>query len=322
MTTYRIFFIIISLFFCAAEVQSAIRNVTDQVGRKITLSDNPQRIVSLAPSITEIIFAIGRKDRLKGVTRFSDFPPEAAKLPRMGSYTQLKLERILALKPDICIGVRDGNPPTIIHTLEALNLPVYMVDPGNLNEVMKTILEIGDLLNADEAAKTVVHDMETRFSRIKSLAAKVPYHPRVFFQIGISPIVAVGTGTFIHELITYAGGKNVSEGQTLYPRFNREQVLAMSPEVFVITSMARGDIFQRVKTEWSSWTTMPAIQNKRIFVLDSNLFDRPTPRLADGLELLFRLIHPEIKEDNADNVDNVGWVERSGTHHFTKTNEK
>ncbi len=122
MLTYRLFvtfFTVTTFFLCAAEAQPATRNVTDQVGRKITLSDDPQRIVSLAPSITEIIFAIGRKDRLKGVTRFSDFPPDAKKLPRVGSYTQLKLERILALKPDICIGVRDGNPKMIIHNLEA-----------------------------------------------------------------------------------------------------------------------------------------------------------------------------------------------------------
>ncbi len=165
---------------------------------------------------------------------------------------------------------------------------------------MKTILEIGDLLNADDAAKAVVHDMETRISRIKSLVAKASYHPRVFFQIGIAPIVAVGTNTFIHELITSAGGKNLSEGPTLYPRFNREQVLAIFPEVFIITSMARGGIFQEVKAEWSRWTSMPAIRDKRIFVLDSNLFDRPTPRLTDGLELLFRLIHPELIEEYQD----------------------
>ncbi|QTA85888.1 ABC transporter substrate-binding protein [Desulfonema magnum] len=300
MITYRlfvIFFIIPAFFFCTAEAQSASRKVTDQAGREITLSDDPQRIVSLAPSVTEIIFAIGRQDRLKGVTRFSDFPPEAKKLPRVGSYTQLQLEKILALKPDICIGVRDGNPQIIIHNLEVLNVPVYLVDPGNLDEVMKTILELGTLLNADDAAKAVVDDMETRITRIKSLVAKAPYRPRVFFQIGIIPIVAVGTGTFIHELITSAGGKNLSEGPTLYPRLNREQVLALSPEVFIITSMARGGIFEEVKAEWSRWTTMPAIRDKRIFIVDSNLFDRPTPRLADGLELLFRRIHPELIDE-------------------------
>ena len=115
-----------------------------------------------------------------------------------------------------------------------------------------------------------------------------------FFQIGLSPIVSVGTGTFIHELIVLAGGKNLSEGPVQYPRFSREQVLALSPEVFVITSMARGASFESVKKEWSQWPDLPAVRNNRILLVDSNLFDRPSPRLVDALELLLKLIHPEL----------------------------
>ncbi len=293
--------VIIILLFSAGLLLStgtplSAKTVVDQLGRKVSLPDDPQRIVSLAPSITEIIFALGREDRLKGVTRFSDFPPEAAKLPKVGSYVRLDLEKIVALRPDVCFAIKDGNPREIAARLESLGIPVYAVDPKNLESVMKTFFEIGRMLNAVEEAKDIVGRMSSRITRVKSLVANASDSPRVFFQIGLSPIVAVGTGTFIHELIVLAGGKNLSEGPVQYPRFSREQVLALSPEVFIITSMARGASFERVKKEWSQWPDLPAVRNNRIVLVDSNLFDRPSPRLVDGLELLLKLIHPELFE--------------------------
>jgi iron complex transport system substrate-binding protein len=289
--------IIILVFIALSPLSVGARQITDQLGRKVIVPDDPQRVVSLAPSITEIVFALGQGHRLKGVTRFSDFPLEAVNLPKVGSYVQLDLERIVALKPELCIAIKGGNPRQIVNRLESLGIPVYAVDPKNLDSVMETILELGKLLNAFETAKTLVADMQSRIQQVKSRAAKASHRPRVFYQIGISPIVSVGTDTFIHELIVLAGGINLTEGPTPYPRFSREQVIFLSPEVFIITSMARGEIFERVKAEWSRWPDMPAIKNQRIFLVDSNLFDRPTPRLVDGLEVLGRLIHPEILEE-------------------------
>ena len=277
--------------------QSTAGTVTDQLGRQVNVPDNPQRIVALAPNITEIIFALGQEHRLKGVTRYSDFPSEAAKLFKVGSYVHLDLERIVALKPDLCIAIKDGNPRLVAQRLESLKIPVYAVDPKNLDTIMKTIIEIGKLLDAGEKAKMLVQDMHSRIQRVKSLVEKAAHRPGVFFQIGISPIVSVGTPTFIHELIVLAGGTNLASGPIPYPRFSREQVLALSPEVFIITSMARAAVFEKVKAEWSQWPNLPAVRNQRIYLQDSNLFDRPTPRLVGGLELLVRLIHPELFEE-------------------------
>ena len=121
------------------------RCVTDQLGRMVSLPDDPKRIVSLAPSITEIIYGLGQEHRLAGVTRFSDFPPEAAKLPKVGSFVQLDLERIVALKPDLCIATKDGNPRAVVERLESLQVPVYVVNPRDLDSVMETVIEIGVL---------------------------------------------------------------------------------------------------------------------------------------------------------------------------------
>jgi iron complex transport system substrate-binding protein len=295
--TRAIVLMITVILFIAIGTSSHAKTVTDQLGRKITVSDNPQRVVALAPSITEIIYALGQENLLKGVTLYSDFPPAAASLPKVGSYVQLNLEKIVALKPDLCIAIKDGNPRVVANRLQSLNIPVYAVDPRNLETVMQTVLEIGNLLNASQRADLLVQRMRSRVLRVKSLVAKAGYRPRVFFQIGISPIVSVGTDTFMHELIVLAGGRNLAQGPVAYPRFSREQVLVLSPEVFIITSMARAAVFEQVKAEWSRWPNMPAIRDHRIFLEDSNFFDRPTPRLVDGLELLVKLIHPELFDE-------------------------
>ena len=289
-----IILIMTAFLFIVIGAPSDARIVTDQLGRQVTVPDKPRRVVSLAPNITEIIYALGQENLLKGVTLYSDFPSAAVSLPKVGSYVQLNLEKIVALKPDLCIAIRDGNPRVVANRLESLKIPVYAVDPRNLETVMQTVLEIGNLLNANQRADFLVQRMRSRVLKVKSLVSKAAYRPRVFFQIGISPIVSVGTDTFMHELIVLAGGKNLAQGPVSYPRFSREQVLVLSPEIFIITSMARASVFEQVKAEWSRWPNMPAIRDHRIFLEDSNYFDRPTPRLVDGLELLVKLIHPEL----------------------------
>lgn len=286
-------FALLALFMCLM-ARVAAGTFVDQLERQVTVPDDPQRLISLAPSITEIIYALEQENRLKGVTRYSDFPTAVKKLPKVGSYVRLDLERIVALNPDLCIAIKDGNPKEIIDRLESLKIPVYVVNPRNLNTVLETIREVGKILNAGDKAENLLTNLHTRIQRVTSLITQDTYRPGVFFQIGISPIVSVGTDTFLHELIVLAGGKNLADGKTPYPRFSREQVLALAPEIFIVTSMARQAVFEQVKAEWRRWPSMPAVRNDRIFLVDSNLFDRPSPRLVDGLELLIKLIHPEL----------------------------
>lgn len=297
MKKHRYFLIALLAIILASipvEAQTGSRTVIDQLGRNVVLLDNPVRIVALAPNITEIIFALGQERRLIGVTRYSDFPPESKQIPSVGSYVDLDLEKIVSLKPDLCIATKDGNPREIVYSLDSLQIPTYTVDPRDLDSVMDTVFEIGRLLNVREKAGELVENMRSRIERVDSMVSKTNHRPRVFFQIGVSPIVSVGTKTYIHELIVRAGGKNLAKGRVPYPRFSREQVLALSPEVFIITSMAREQVFEKVKAEWSRWSDLPAVRNNRIILVDSNILDRPTPRMVDGLELLVRVIHPEL----------------------------
>ncbi len=293
----RILPVIVFFFSIAMPITSPLAGTqafVDQLGREVMVPEHPERIVALAPSITEIVFALNAEDRLAGVTRFSDYPEAAHRIPKVGSYVHLDLEKIVSLAPDLCIAVKDGNPIGVIRRLEAVGIPVYAVDPRDIDSVIDTIVELGRIVDARPRAEALAADLRRRVDQVRSKAGKAPRKPKVFFQIGIAPIVSVGTETFIHELIELAGGKNLAAGSTPYPRFSREQVLAMAPEIFIITSMARGQTFKRVKSEWEQWPSMPAAKNGRILLVDSNLFDRSSPRLVDGLEELARIIHPEI----------------------------
>ena len=277
---------------------AAARQVTDGIGRQIIVPDNPVRVVALAPSITEIVFALGQEHRLVGISRFSDFPQEALRLPQVGSYIKPDIEKIIVLNPDICIAVKDGNPRAVADRLESLRIPVYAVDPLDLEAIMTMVLQIGDLLNAGDRARTIVTEMKLRIDRVRELVKKTEQRPGVFFQIGVSPIVSVGKGTFIHELIQMAGGKNLCAGYSSYPRLSREQVVAMLPDVLIITTMHRDVSIDQVKAEWAGWSQIPAVRDNRFAIVDSNIFDRPTPRQVDALEQLVRVIHPELFKDS------------------------
>lgn len=277
-----------------ADPECSAGRVKDQLGREVLIPENPGRVVSLAPSITEIVFALGEGHRVKGVTLHCDFPPEAQALPKVGSYVHPDLERIVALKPDLCVGTRDGNPAELVDRLSALGIPTYVVNPTDLESAMETLLEIGGLMGAESKARELAGTMRSRVEHVKSLASHSEHRPGVFFQIGVVPIVSVGTQTFIHELITTAGGINLARGPVPYPRFSRERVLALAPEVIIITSMTRGQDFDQVQQEWKQWDGLPAVRNQRIHIVESNVFDRPTPRLVEGLEILARIIHPEL----------------------------
>lgn len=266
----------------------------DQLGRRLLVPSQPQRVVTLAASLTEMVFAIGAGPRVVGVESFSNFPPEVEALPKIGSYIHPEVERIVALRPDLCLAIKDGNPRHVADRLEALGIPVYAVDPRDLPAIITTIRELGKLLDAADAATALAQELEHRYQRVAELSRRVTYRPRVFLQIGTSPIVSAGSNTFLDELLNLAGGRNLAAGKIPYPRYAVEQVLALRPEVIIITSMTRGEVFERVKAGWQRWTTLPAVQQQRIYLVDSDLVDRPSPRIFSGLELIFRLLHPDL----------------------------
>ena len=269
-------------------------SVIDQVGRNVAVPDNPTRIIALAPSLTEIIYDLGEEKRLRGVTKYSNYPVQAGTLPRVGSYVRLDLEKIIALQPDLCLAIKDGNPRHIVEKIVALGIPVYVIDPRSLDRTMDTITRIGSLLHAEQAAADLVADMQSRIARVQRLVNETDYRPRVFFQIDAEPLISAGNNTFINELIELAGGINAAAGKDPYPRYSWEDILILQPDIILISSMAGGLNPEELIMTWKKWTQLSAAVNNRIFVVDADLFDRPTPRLVEGLELIAGIIHPEL----------------------------
>ena len=268
--------------------------VTDQVGRALEVPENPTRVIALAPSITEVIYDLEQEKRLVGVTQYSTHPPEAKSLPRVGSYVRLDIEKIVALKPDLCFAIKDGNPKHIIDKIVSLGIPVYVIDPRSLLKIMDTITRLGDLLHAGRAAADLVDVMEKRIKRVQTLVRGARNRPRVFFQIDAEPLFSAGNNTFIHELIELSGGINTAAGEDPYPRYSWEDILVLQPEIVLISSMAGGLAPEDLIRTWRKWDQLSAVNNDKIFVVDADLFDRPTSRLVDGLEVIAGIIHPEL----------------------------
>ncbi|OKY76129.1 MAG: hypothetical protein BM485_02450 [Desulfobulbaceae bacterium DB1] len=282
----------------AQPVEAAI--FVDQLGREVSLAHPPQRIVSLMPSITEIVFDLGAGDRIKGVTQFSNEPPPAAKLPKVGSYVHLDLEKIVSLRPDLCLAARDGNPKHMVDGIIALGIPVYSLDPRSLEEIMESILLLGDLLAKEKRAAAIVGEMKEKIRAAALLAARDGRTPRVFFQIDAAPIISAGSNTFIDQLISLAGGINLAAGSVVYPRYSWEDILIMRPEVVIIASMAGGYSDDELKAAWRRWPQLPAVRDNRLYVLKADMFDRPTARIADGLQMLVDILHPRLPPDQTE----------------------
>ena len=258
----------------------------------------PSRIVALAPSITEILFAVGAGKKIVGVSSFSNYPPQAQKIVKVGSYIHLNLEKIIFLQPDLAIGMWGNNRKDQIKRLKNAGIKVYMAkEPNSIRDILEVILKVSSVVGSYERGRVLVHTLKKqiyeRSKRLKGLKLV-----KVFFQINNKPIITVNRYTFQNDLIRLARGINIAEDQFIrYPKMSIEQVIAKKPEVILISCMERGGMFEKAKQQWLRWNCIPAVKEGRIYLVNSDLVDRPGPRIAQGLKLLIKLIHPEVKSD-------------------------
>jgi iron complex transport system substrate-binding protein len=265
----------------------------DEVGREVLVPFPPKRIISLAPNITEILFDLGLDEEIVGVSIHCNFPEKAKTRPRVGSYISLDYEKIISLKPDLIIATGVGNTREMVERLQKWGFPTYVIFPKNLDGILLSIDQIGQVVDRREEALKIIQDMKRRRAKIINLTQNVP-RTRVFLQIGEAPIVTVGKGSFADDLIRLAGGENVAgDEKKMYPRFGMEEILKRAPEVIIISSMNPSADYGKILQDWSRWKTIPAVKNGRIHLIDSDLIDRPSPRIIDGLEEVARILHPE-----------------------------
>ena len=272
----------------------AQRTFKDEVGREVVIPDVPTRIVSLAPNITEILYALSLGDRIVGVTEFSDYPRQAEQKPKVGTYVDFNIERIVALRPDLIIATYGGNPKPAVLRLEELGFAVYVTRVKSVEGMLNMIEHIGMITHTRERAAAIVNRLK---KRIREVTDKVRHAPRpiVFLQISAKPLMTVGGGSFHDQVIELAGGRNLARASTVrYPKYSIEDVLHKEPDYILISTMEREGLFEQQKADWMRWQNIPAVLNDRICFINSDLIDRASPRIVDGIEELARLIHPEL----------------------------
>ena len=271
----------------------ASRTFVDDAGRKIFLADPPARIVSLAPSVTEMLFAVGAGDQVVGVTSFCDYPPEAQAKPKVGGAFP-NLEVVLRLKPTLVVAPRDFIRPDMVAKLDQLKIALFILDAGTLEDVLRHIQTIGRILGRSEKADAVAADLRRRVTEIKARTADAA-RPRVFYVLNSDPLMTAGPGSFIHQLIELAGGVNVASGAPVsYPRLSLEEVVKQDPQVILFPVGDDEGIPDQEQQRWLRWTTLSAVKQNRFVRIPSVLLDRPGPRVVDGLELLARQLHPDL----------------------------
>jgi iron complex transport system substrate-binding protein len=271
----------------------APRTFVDDLGRKIYLAKAPTRIVSLAPSITEMLYAIGLGDRLVGVTQFCDYPPEARAKPKVG-YAQPNLESIVALEPDLVLAPREFIRADVLGKLEQLKIAAFILDAKALEDIFSHIQTLGRMLDHSQEAGQVTLAMRQRVSELKA-RIEAASRPRVLYVLNSQPLITVGPGSFLHHVIDLAGGSNVAaRAGAPYPRLNFEEVVREDPEFIIFPVGQAEGIPESEQVLWQRWTTISAVKHRRLYQVPSDLLNRPGPRIVQGLEQLMRIIHPEV----------------------------
>lgn len=274
------------------------REVVDVTGAKVSLVDQPKRIVTLAPSLAELVADLEGEfmGRLIGVSDFTDYPPALKKVPSIGSYAKFNLEKVVALKPDVVFATQDGNPKDQVLRLREMGVPVVVVSTSTLGEVYESIRIVSTSLGVkpegDQIIKRLKEGVENIRKRVETrLKGSKP--PRVLLQIGDDPLVVVGKGSFLHEALEVVGAKNVyGDLKDNYPRPSLEDVFSRDPEVVVVLAMTE-DLgpFYTMARKWERYGILAASKNERIHVLQGDTILRPTLRLLEGLSKLERAIH-------------------------------
>ncbi len=290
----RIIFIISFLFFPRSSYQHQqtpqLQIVIDDLGRTVTIVQPLKRVVSLAPNITEILYAVGADSILAGVTDYCDYPPQAKQKPHMGGMINPNIETIVGASPDLVLMSVEGNSRLDYEKLEKLSIPVFAINPRTIEGVLKSILDIGKLTGTSPAAEHLVAELRSQRDSISKIY-KQCQHPRILVIFSITPLMVAGNGSFVNELITDAGGMNLGAvGKGSYPLFSREEILRLQPDEIILTSDIAFSPDQLIQ-QFPEWHTLHAIQRNTVSIIDASLISRPGPRVIKALAQLSQIIH-------------------------------
>lgn len=265
------------------------REMTDDLDRKVELPMKVSRVVSLAPNLTEIVFAVGAGEKLVGVTSFDNYPEEAKKIQKIGDTINPNIENIIALKPDVVLVSTASQIETFTKTLEQQGISVFITNPETLEGIFESIKKIGEILGNKGEAIKLVENLEERIEKVR-LFYGTKEKKKVFVQISKEPLFTIGKDSFLTDLIENAGGVSVTEGvATAYPSISKETALALQPEVIILSDSPdngeTNDVF----------VNSPAVKNERVYKINADILSRPGPRVVDALEQIAEKLHPSVK---------------------------
>ena len=297
--TFAIF--LISIVACArtesAAVQKAVQSAVsakDDYGREITLESEPQRIISFAPSITEILFALGLDERIVGVSSYDNYPPEVLEKEQVGGVIDLNVEKIISLDPDIAFGIDLSKDK--LDQIEKNGIKVYISNPTTLDMTLDNIRIIGMLTGRTEEAEELIKDMQADIEAVSSKVAGITEEnrPKVFYEVWNEPLMTAGVDTFIHDMITIAGGVNIAsiDNLTGWPEYSMERLIEINPDIIIAPKTLAPT--PETITEDDRLSGINAVIEKKVFIVEDDLVIRPGPRVVIGLMNLARAIHPEI----------------------------
>ncbi len=267
----------------------ASRILTDESGRKVTVPDHPHRVVCLLPSVTDTVFALGSGDDVVAVSDFTTYPPAALKKPSVGSLIKPSIETILSFHPDLVLGTQIPGSVETATQLEAVGIPVYLVDPRGLAGILHSVESIGEALNRGEQAAALNASLARRIEAVRARTAGKPA-PRVLVPIWYDPIITIGKHAFITEIIETAGAKSVTDDlMPDWPQISLEAVITRAPEALLLIRGGKIDI--SVLQNRPGWSSLPAIQTGKIYYVENGI-QNPSPVAIDALEELAKEFHP------------------------------
>ncbi|RJX25983.1 MAG: cobalamin-binding protein [Dethiobacter sp.] len=270
--------------------------VEDHLGRQVRLSQKPQRIISLAPSNTEMLFALGLAERIVGVTEYCNYPIEALQKPKAGSFAEPNIEKVVALQPDLVVAVRMQEEE--LARLEDLGIPVLVLNPTCIEEVYRSIELLGLAAGEEESARLLVAGIRGKIDAVREKLLEVPEDKRVrvYYEVYADPLMSVGCTSVIHELIEAAGGVNIfADVEAPYPKVSAEAVIDRDPQVIVFPNYHGTEevLANEIKSR-PGWGAITAITNERLFGIDPDKISRPGPRIADAVEEMAMIFYPEL----------------------------
>jgi len=281
----------------SAATQSSVRSsreVTDETGRVVKLPAVVRRIVSLAPSLTETVYALGLEDKLVGDTEYCDYPPDAAKKHKVGGAINPNMEEIAALQPDVVLVVKSLNRLETVRALEQLGIPVYSADPHDVSGVLASMKRLSEILGAGDAGAVLDGKLRERLTAIRAKLEGV-VAKRVLFVVWTEPLQSVGRKTFIADVLTHAGAISIVDSQQDWPKYSIEEAVRLQPEYLVFASSHSESVKNDVEALAlrPGWSAMNAIKQRKIAIV-SDAVNRPGPRIVDAMEELARQLHSEV----------------------------